>query len=125
MSTRAPICHIPPANPVVPQPGPQNLPSIPVATDMASALAAINALRTTIKIITNQWTPNIGNNFNTKPDPNKKVQWSEQSRVVDTVRIYQNNDPSTGNFVEVEQINRLVMADKNTGQTWSWDRERR
>jgi hypothetical protein len=51
-----------------------------------------------------------------------KGTWTEQSRVEDTVKIYQNNDPSTGNFVEVKQINSLTMANKDTGQTWKWSR---
>lgn len=122
MSTQAPICHIPPENPVVPQPGVRALPSIPVATDLSSALRAINALRQTINILTQQ--QGGANNFSLKRDPDKKPQWSEQARVVEKEKIYQNNDPTTGNFVEVERINSLTMADKITGQTWRWDRER-
>lgn len=121
----APICHIPPEDAQIPQPPTRDLPSIPAATDLRSALMAINTIRHVIQVITGQLPPGGGNNFNTKPDPNNKLQWTEQSRVTEKVRIYQNNDPSTGNFVEIEQINKLTMADKKTGQTWSWDRERR
>lgn len=124
MSNRAPICHIPPANPVVPQPGVVTLPAIPVATNLTSALMAINGIRQTLQIITQQIQRDNG--FNRKPDPNgKKSQWVEKNRTTSTVKIYQNNDPSTGNFVEVEQIDTLTMADKNTGQTWDWKRSGR
>lgn len=119
----APVCHVPPENARIPQPGVRNLPSIPIATDMHSLYAAVNAMRQTIQIITDQQQTQI-NNFSRKPDPEKKTQWIEQARVVEKEKIYQNNDPSTGNFVEVERINSLTMADKNTGQTWRWDRER-
>lgn len=120
----APVCHVPPENAGIPQPGVKNLASIPIATDLASALAAINAMRQNIQTLTNQidWS----NGFRTIPNKkDNKTQWIEQARVVDTVRVYQNNDPSTGNYVDVQQINKLVMVDKNTGQTWAWDRERK
>lgn len=124
---KAPVCHVPPEDVNIPQPPGSTLPPIPQATDLRSALAAIAALTQTIRIITNQIdNRGILNGFNRKPDPNQpKPQWVEKSRVEDTVKIYQNNDPSTGNFVEVKQINRLVMVDKNTGNGWTWDRDRK
>lgn len=122
----APVCHIPPENASIPQPGVRNLPGIPIATDLRSLYAAVNAMRQTILIITNQQDTTGANNFSVKPDPNaKKQQWLEVSRVVEKVKVYQNNDPSTGNFVEIERINKLTMGDKNTGQQWTWDRERK
>ena len=57
-----------------------------------------------------------------KPGTSAKGTWSEQNRQEETVKIYQNNDPSTGNYVEVKQINKLVMENKDTGQTWTWKR---
>lgn len=121
----APVCHIPPENGNIPQPG-TALPGIPVATDLASALRAIAAMRQIIQIITNQQQNDNGviqiNGFRTKDD--KKTQWAEISRVEEKVKIYQNNDPATGNFVEVKQINKLVMGDKKTGQQWEWKRDR-
>lgn len=125
----APVCHIPPANPTTTQPGPKPLPGIPQPTPtLEGLLATVQALKTVIERITNQNTLDNGfsNGFTRKPDPNdRKVQWVEQARVTEKVKVYQNNDPSTGNFVEVERINKLTMADKNTGQTWVWDRERK
>jgi hypothetical protein len=55
-------------------------------------------------------------------DSSAKGTWVEQSRVEHKVKIYQNNDPSTGNFVEVNQINKLNMVNKDTKQTWTWNR---
>lgn len=118
----APVCHIPPEDVNIPQPTSPGLPGIPVATDLASALRAINAIRQTLQIMNSQ--QNNDNGFGRRPEQGKKSQWSEESRVTSKVKIYQNNDPSTGNFVEVEQINKLVMADKNTGQKWTWNRDR-
>jgi hypothetical protein len=121
--SNAPVCHIPPEDANIPQPSANNLPAIPIATDLASALAAVNAIRQTLKVMNNQLP--FSNGFRTIQDKKDRVQWSEQSRVIEKVKVYQNNDPSTGNFVEVERINKLVMSDRNTGQTWTWDRERK
>lgn len=124
--SKAPVCHVPPEDANIPQPGVKTFPTIPVATDLTSALMAVNALRRAVQLLTNQIdNRSTTNNFNTKPDPNQKPQWNEVERVVEKEKIYQNNDPSTGNFVEVERINRLVMQDKNSKQTWTWDRERK
>lgn len=124
----APVCHIPPANPNITQPGPKPLPSIPdPGPDINSLLASVLALKMIVERITGKDPLDNGtlNGFRIKPDPNKKEQWTEQSRVVEKVKVYQNNDPSTGNFVEIERINQLTMRDKATGQTWTWDRDRK
>lgn len=121
MSTQAPICHIPPENPTIPQPGVRSLPAIPVATDLTSAFAAINAMRLIIQTITNQNDRDNGtqiNNFQTRPD--KNVTWVEDSRKTEKVKVYNPDDDSQ--FIEVERINQLVMKDKNTGNKWTWNR---
>lgn len=125
----APVCHIPPVNPTTAQPGPKALPGIPQPTpSIEGLLATVQAMKTIIERITNQNPLDNGttNGFQRKPErDNQKLQWIEQARVTERVKVYQNNDPSTGNFVEVERINKLTMADKNTGQTWVWDRDRK
>jgi hypothetical protein len=121
MSAQAPICHIPPVTTTT-QPGPVNLPSIPPAQpNLASLAATVNAMRQVIMILVGDQGAQGRPGANGK-DANAKGQWSETKRVTQTVKVYQNNDPSTGNFVEVQQINQLVMGNKATGQTWTWNR---
>ena len=125
MTTVGPVCHIPPKNNIN-QPGPQNLPAIPPAQpNIQSLMNTVNALRQVV----NQLTGRQGSQgpagqagAQGKPGTSAKGTWSEQNRQEETVKIYQNNDPSTGNYVEVKQINKLVMENKDTGQTWTWKR---
>jgi len=117
----APVCHVPPENANIPQPGTRTLPGIPQAHDLPSALAALGAIRHILQIITNQQTDDNGtqiNNFQTKPD--KSTTWVEDSRKTETVKVYNPDDRSQ--FIEVERINQLVMKDKNTGNKWTWNR---
>lgn len=117
----APVCHIAPENSRIPQPAVRGLPAIPIATDLQSALAAINAMRLIIQKITNQNQDDNGtqiNNFQMKPD--KSTTWAEDSRKTETVKVYNPDDHSQ--FIEVERINQLVMKDKTTGNKWTWNR---
>jgi hypothetical protein len=122
MTSVAPICHIP-AEVVTNQPGPQNLPAIPPATaNLQSLMHTVNALRQVVMFISGQQGPRgpqgaPGNNAKSKP-----ARWTENSRTTTTVRIYQNNDKSSPNFVDVEQINGLTMQDGITGESWNWSR---
>jgi len=128
-----PICHIPP---VAPTPGRPTvtIPPIPQARpDVNSLLATVNALRQAVLILsgaqttTGQNKGNEGGFFNgfTSGSSNKGTQWSEQSRAVEKVRIFQNDDKTSENWVDVERINSLTMVDKNTKQTWKWDYKRK
>lgn len=123
----APVCHIPPPTTEAENPtqGPgttNRIAAIPPAQPtIASLMMTVNKLREVVNTITKD--PGIQNNFRTDNN-NKRVQWVELSRQVEKVKIYQNNDTTSDNWVEVEQINRLVMQDKNTGQTWEWKRKR-
>ena len=116
----APVCHIPPAVTVTPQPPGRLLPSIPNAYDLASALRAIAALRQAVQILTNQNTTDNGviNNFNTRRD--QTGTWNEERRVTETVRVFNPEDDSQ--YVDVERINSLRMLNKDTKQTWIWNR---
>lgn len=123
----APVCHIPPNTPPITQPGPRAIGTIPdPGPTIESLLATVRALKLAIEKMSGQARFDNGTDgFGRKPDPNKgSSQWFERSRVEEKVKVYQNNDPSTGNYVEIERINRLVMADRNTGQTWTWSRDR-
>ena len=62
------------------------------------------------------------NNVVPKKDRESKAQWVQQSQTTEKVKVYQNNDPTSDNWVEIERTTGLVMRDKNTGQTWVWRR---
>lgn len=124
----APICHVPVPTPID-QPGGVQNPSIPIATDLQSALAAINAMRMILMRLANL-QPRFdgsgqgrggriggggGNNKNKKPG-----RWNEVSRVTKKEKVYNPDDKEQ--FVEVERMNRLVMQDSITGEQWIWSR---
>ncbi|HXO47873.1 MAG TPA: hypothetical protein VN897_11405 [Mycobacterium sp.] len=46
--------------------------------------------------------------------------WTQQSIQTENVKIFQNNDPSTGVFVEVQRVTKLVMGNSATKQTWTY-----
>lgn len=115
----APICHIPPPE-QPPNSTAPSLPSIPLATDLKSALMALNAIRQILNTITSSSKPLVTNNVTTKnPDKNGST-WVEISRVNETVKVTNPNDDSQ--YVEVQRINKLVMQDQKTGQKWTWNR---
>lgn len=124
----APVCHIiDPAD--VSQPIAPSLPNIPIATDMPSALAAINAMRQHLLRTSGQVKRNVPKpgkpGFKTKFEPNKgdkkqQGRWNEVSRSKEKVKIRNKDDPEQ--FVEVERINSLTMQDSMTGETWVWRR---
>lgn len=124
-----PVCHIPPQNQIG-QPGPTNLPAIPPSAPTLQSLhQTVSAMRQVILILTGQLAQGpqgargaAGQAGRPGSNSSTKGTWTEQSRVEETVKIYQNNDPSTGNFVEVKQINTLTMNNKDTNQKWTWNR---
>lgn len=123
-NTVGPVCHIPPpSTPGAPQP--LSTPGIPgPATDLNSVIALVNALRVVVAQMMDQIKTNRGtiNNFYTQPDG--KSDWVEVNRVTEKVRIYQNNDKTSPNYVDVDRINSLTMAHRSTGQRWQWKRRR-
>ncbi len=124
-SNGAPVCSDS-KDEVITQPTPNNSLPIPVANDMASLWAAINALRAAVMRLTNrtggpppkQFTPQF-NGFTTKKTTSR---WSEvrPQRTTKVVRIKQKTNPN--NYVDVEQIDGLVMQDQVTGDKWTWSR---
>lgn len=121
----APICHIPGEKPEVVTPT-NTMKAIPIAEpNMRSLVATVNALRDMVHRLSGQDQSGQGQGTGLKaPQEKQKVQWTEQKRTVKKERIYQNNDKTSENWVEVEHINSLTMVDKNTGQTWTWNHER-
>jgi hypothetical protein len=130
MTSVGPICHLPPATDTKSQPGPQTLPSVPPAQpNIASLTATVNALRQAVNYLAGRQgvkgSQGQINNFTTKQNDKKSGRWTEQARTTEKVKVYQNNDNTSQNWVEVERINQLKMKDSVTGEVWTWDRERR
>jgi hypothetical protein len=97
----APACpttrsEVPPTQPGI------KFPFVPKATDLESAIAAVNKL---IDIVVTDSEPSI--------------RWLEKERTTDIVRITNPDDDSQ--WVEVERIIRLVMEDQITGDLWLWE----
>jgi hypothetical protein len=123
-----PVCHIPPAT-TPGDPRARALPAVPgpaTPDDLGSIVALLNALRQIVMNLSDELKDNQGvtNNFYTQDDP-KKARWVERKRVTQRVRVYQNNDKTSKNYVDVDQINGLVMQDRKTGALWNWNRDGR
>lgn len=124
----APVCPVS-RDEVIGQPSTANIPNIPLANDLPSALAAINAMRQAVMIMNNRIIINNtyitpgkqGGNSSTKTKPPSDGDFKEVAgtRQTKTVRVEQEGNPN--NFVEFEQINSLTLKDKN-GETWVWKR---
>ena len=128
MGTVAPVCNVNVPQPVV-QPSPPALPAIPVATNLATAIQAINVMRQTINTMNNNIPPNNQNNQNTningfttkqnqQQNTPQKSGFVQVSVVKNTVRITNPDNPDQ--YVDVEQITGLTMQNPVTGQSWTW-----
>jgi hypothetical protein len=131
-STVGPVCHIPPAN-TPGDPQPQNMPGIPgpvspptgnngQAAFNAAIAALLNAMRLLLLQLANQTGTKGQGGSISSPKSNNKARWTESNRVTTTVRVFQNNDKTSNNWVDVEQINSLTMKDSVTGSQWTWKR---
>jgi hypothetical protein len=124
----APVCHVP-GTEEIGQPDPKTLPNIPIATDLSSALTALNAMR--------QWMYSMrggngsgdggtgsgrgGRVGGKKEDPQKKIgRWNEISRTKEKKKIFNPEDKEQ--WVEVERINSLTFQDSLTKEQWIWKR---
>ena len=127
----APICSIEPI--IKPdQPDPSKYPPIPQATDLASALRAINALTQIVRNLTGQTGVTVVNNrFITNitgqggktipPKPNKPPpvgRWVQSSITRKDVTI---TDPDSGASIVVSRVQNLVMKDTVTGEQWVYN----
>lgn len=128
MGTVAPVCNVNVPQPVV-QPSPPALPAIPVATNLATAIQAINVMRQAINTMNNNIPPNNQNNQNTnmngfttkqnqQQNTPQKSGFVQVSVVKNTVRITNPDNPDQ--YVDVEQITGLTMQNPVTGQSWTW-----
>lgn len=113
----APVCNNAPVASVN-QPTPKTLPTVPEAKDLQSALAAINAMRRILQTIVSQTPQHPGGISGFKMAKTQGFQEIKQRRVYKTVRVYNPQDHSQ--YVDVQQIVSMTMADPATGQIWYW-----
>lgn len=122
----APVCLLQP-DIKIEQPDPRLWPPIPPAHDLASALRAINAMRNLLQQLMDLLSHN--NLFPHPPgkrggfkvvDPKKQAAYQEVHRTTKVVRVYNPQDKSQ--YVDVEQIESLLMRDTKTGEVWAWKR---
>ncbi len=148
--SNAPVCHISTGSTPIKQPRATLLASIPAAVDLPSALAAINALKLLIQVLAGQ-QPVSGARGNAgspsgllggggivgragaageqgqkgkdaKDPTGGRFVEDRSQRVVKKIRVYQDNDKTSENYVDIAQINRCVWVDKVTGETIVWSR---
>jgi hypothetical protein len=124
----APVCNL-----TTPQPNgdprtrPINLQQIPAGATLPQI---INIVNNNTRILNSINNANFGtvNNFyqspsnptNPRPTLFRPGGLIEVSRVSETVRIENPDDPSQ--FVEVERINKLRFRDSTNGEQWVWNR---
>lgn len=120
MATVGPVCHIPPLNSQG-QPTPSDIPGIPepASPTLQSLQHVVNQLRQIIIVITGQQGAQGPPGQNAATPSASAASFTQKTISKGKVKIYQNNDPSTGNFVEVEIVNNLVLQNKQ-GATWTY-----
>ncbi len=144
--SNAPVCHISTGSQVIDQPKPTLLLSVPVAVDLPSAIAAINALKLIVQMISgqqpvtgargNQGAPGLRGGGGSSSSPGAQGQKGDKGggkendrfiedksqRVQKKKRIFQDNDKKSENYVDIMQINRVVWVDTVTGGKITWTR---
>lgn len=120
--SNGPVCHIPPTS-MPANPGPQTIPGVPApaAPNLQSLMQTVNQLRQIILVLLGQngaqGPPGVQGPAGKPLGP----QDFTQTKLTSTkTKIFQNNDPSTGNFVEVSTVQSLTMANK-AGATWVYN----
>lgn len=141
----APVCHIS-SDEIIDQPQPARFQSIPVATNLQSAIAAINAMRLVMLQLTGQVSPNnlarflgllgavgagLSQNQKNQPNPNSQSRAVQNGRFLEDksqrvtndveVPIYDDTNTKVGTAT-VARINRVVWVDQVTNQTIVWTR---
>lgn len=119
-NTVGPVCHIPPTSTVA-NPSVKNVPGVaaPAQATLQSLQSTVNNLREIIIYLTGQQGP-----AGKAAPKSKPARWTENqpARITATTRIFQNNDKTSPNFVDVETINGITMKDGVTGESWNWKR---
>ncbi len=147
--SNAPVCHISTNQLIIDQPEATLLPSVPIAVDLPSALKAIAALKLLLQMLSGQQSFNGAGGFNGQAGlrgsagvagssgkagapgkagkagkdgkPPRFVE-DRSARVKKKVRVFQDNDDSSDNWVDIERIDRVVWVDQVTGQRIEWSR---
>lgn len=114
MST-APICYINPPPPSA-EPVKPTIPAIPVATDLASAIKAINTLTQIVQQITNQVGSSSGGGGASVKTANFSEDKSKRTTII--TRVFNPTDKTQ--FVDVKQITGLTFHNPVTKQTITW-----
>lgn len=133
MAAGDPVCNV---NQRIPRPNPSIplVPPIPRATDLPSALRAIQALTQAIQILSNQHPPtqfnqgdviinNVGGGGGTRrSNPNSNGDFVEirERRETSDQRIYDPNDREV--YVDVKRIDSLTFFDKVSRHFVKWTR---
>jgi hypothetical protein len=135
--SNAPVCHISKDQDITEQPKPTLLPFVPAAIDLPSALQAIQALKLIVEMLAGQQVvnnpngtlqaglrPAPGNQNVGKRNPNANERYSEvrSQRVEKKLRVFQDNDPSSSNWVDIKQVNAVTWVDNVTGEKITWSR---
>ena len=109
------VCNINPASPPPSSRAP-SLPSIPIANDLASVIASVNAIRQALLNLLNQVPSN-----NLIPIPTGPGDFVElpNTRTSEVIRIYDQNDPTGETYIDVEQVTGLQLVN-SAGQSWKW-----
>lgn len=121
MPNVGPVCHIP-SQVTSGFQQPSDLPGIPPAAQatLASLQGTVNQLRQIIIVLTGQSGAQGPPGLNGSTPSASAASFTQKNVSYTTTKIYQNNDPSTGNFVEVQTVANLVMSNKS-GATWTYN----
>lgn len=114
----APVCFINPPPPAA-EPVTNTIPAIPVATDLQSAIQAVNTLRQIIQDMTNQ-NPQPGRITDLVVNSKKAANFVEVvgSRKTQMVKVTDPNDSST--YIVTKQITGLTFHNPVTKQNITW-----
>jgi hypothetical protein len=120
------VCHIPPKT-IITEKVPVDIPAVPppAQATLQSLQQTVNTLRQIIIIITGQQAGNgqpqrsSGGSVGSTPQPGGS--FAQTSVTMATQRVFQNNDPTSQNFVDVQYVQQLVMGNNATRSTWTYN----
>lgn len=113
--SNAPVCNVH-GVPPIPAQVLVHMQPIPRATDLASALRAIQAITNNFNTLIR--AQNVNNTTNLTSGKSGDFKEISSARTTKTVRVYNPDDKEQ--FVDVKQITGLVFLDGVTGRTLTW-----
>jgi len=122
MTAVGPVCHIPPTT-VFTEKQPVPIPAIPppAQATLQSLQQTINTMRQILIIITGQQATNGQQNPSITSPPAPGGSFQQTSVTTKTKRIFQNNDTTSSNWVDVEYVAQLKMDNNSTKSTWTYN----